>query len=131
MTIAPESLPDDIAALKRIIAEMARDAVAAKAEIANLKFQLARYRRAEFGRSLEKLTREIDSSTAIESLESDQAERLAAASPMVAAAIEEAIEKQKPARRPLPSICRVKRCITRPPAPARTAAAPCGGSARM
>ncbi len=103
MTIAPESLPDDIAALKRIIAEMARDAVAAKAEIAKLKFQLARYRRAEFGRSSEKLTREIEQlELAIESLESDQAERLAAASPMVAAAIEEAIEKQKPARRPLP-----------------------------
>ena len=60
MTIASESLPDDIAALKRIIAEMARDAVAAKAEIAKLKFQLARYRRAEFGRSSEKLTREIE-----------------------------------------------------------------------
>ena len=40
---------------------------------------------------------------AIESLESDQAERLAAASPAVAAAIEAAIEKQKPARRPLPA----------------------------
>ena len=103
MTIAPESLPDDIAALKHIIAEMARDAVAAKAEIAKLKFQLARYRRAEFGRSSEKLTREIEQlELAIESLESDQAERLAAASPTVAAAIEAAIEKQKPARRPLP-----------------------------
>jgi transposase len=35
-------------------------------------------------------------------LETDQAERLAAASPIVAVAIEEAVEKQKPARRPLP-----------------------------
>ena len=72
MTIARESLPDDIAALKRIIAEMARDAMAAKAEIAKLKFQLARYRRAEFGRASEKLTREIEQlELAIESLESD------------------------------------------------------------
>ncbi len=55
VTIAPESLPDDIAALKRIIADMARDATTAQAEIAKLKFQLARYRRAEFGRSSEKL----------------------------------------------------------------------------
>ena len=103
MTIAPESLPDDTAALKRIIAEMARDAVTAKAEIAKLKFQLACFRRAEFGRSSEKLTREIEQlELAIESLESDQAERLAAASPTVAAAIEEAVENQKPARRPLP-----------------------------
>jgi transposase len=103
VTIAPETLPDDIAALKRIIAEMARDAVSARAEIAKLKFQLARYRRAEFGRSSEKLAREIEQlELAIESLESDQAERLATASPEVAAVVEEAIEKQKPARRLLP-----------------------------
>ncbi len=70
--IAPESLPDDIAALKRIIADMARDAVGAKAEIAKLKFQLARYRRAEFGRSSEKLAREVEQlELAIESLETD------------------------------------------------------------
>ena len=103
VTIAPESLPDDIAALKRIIADMASDAMTAKAEIAKLKFQLARYRRAEFGRSSEKLAREIEQlELAIESLETDQAERMAAASPVVAAAIDDAVEKQKPARRPLP-----------------------------
>jgi transposase len=39
---------------------------------------------------------------AIETLEADRAERLAAASPVVAAAIEAATEAQKPARRPLP-----------------------------
>ncbi|HEY3910645.1 MAG TPA: IS66 family transposase [Stellaceae bacterium] len=104
MTNPPESLPDDITTLKRIIAEMARDAVAAQAEIAKLKFQLARYRRAEFGRSSEKLAREAEQlELAIESLETDQAERLAAASPAVAAAIEEAVERHKPARRPLPA----------------------------
>src|SRR5204862_7939888 len=103
VTIAPESLPDDIAALKRIIAEMARDAVAARAEIAKLKFQLARYRRAEFGRSSEKLAREVEQlELAIEALETDQAERLAAASPAVAAMVEAAVEAQKPGRRPLP-----------------------------
>jgi transposase len=109
VTIAPESLPDNIAALKRIIAEMARDAVAARAEIAKLKFQLARYRRIEFGRSSEKLSREIEQlELAIETLETDQAERTAAASPSVAAAIQAAaiqaaaVEAQKPARRPLP-----------------------------
>ena len=103
MTIAPDSLPDDIAALKRIIADMARDATTAQAEIAKLKFQLARYRRAEFGRSSEKLAREVEQlELAIETLEADQAERQAAASPAVAAAIEEAVDRQKPARRPLP-----------------------------
>jgi transposase len=95
-----EALPDDIAALKRIITDMARDAVSAQVEIARLKFQLARYRRAEFGRSSEKLEREAEQlELAIETLETDQAERLAIASPETAAVVESA---QKPARRPLP-----------------------------
>ena len=101
--ISPDQLPDDAQALKQIIAAMAQDAVAAQAEIAKLRFQLARYRRAEFGRSSEKLARETDQlELAIETLEADQAERLAAASPPIAAAIETAVEAQKPARRPLP-----------------------------
>ena len=61
---------------------MARDAATARAEIARLKFQLARYRRAEFGRSSEKLARETEQlELAIEALETDQAERLASAAP--------------------------------------------------
>ena len=51
MRISPDQLPDDLQSLKQIIAAMAHDAVAAKAEIAKPRFQLARYRRAEFGRS--------------------------------------------------------------------------------
>jgi len=103
VTISPYQLPDDLDALKRIIAAMVQDAVAAQAEIAKLRFQLARYRRAEFGRSSEKLARDAEQlELAIETLEADQAERLAAASPVVAAAIEAATEAQKPARRPLP-----------------------------
>jgi transposase len=58
--ISPDQLPDDLDALKRIIAAMAKDAIAAQAEIAKLRFQLARYRRAEFGRSSEKLAREVE-----------------------------------------------------------------------
>jgi molecular chaperone GrpE (heat shock protein) len=65
MTIATENLPDDIAALKQIIADLTRDAVAAQAEIAKLKFQLARYRRGEFGRSSEKLARDIAPSSSV------------------------------------------------------------------
>jgi transposase len=103
VTITPETLPDDIAALKRIIAEMDRDAVTARAEIAKLKFQLARYRRAEFGRSSEKLAGAVEQlELALETLETDQAERLASAAPGVAAQIEAAVATQKPARRPLP-----------------------------
>ena len=103
MTISPDQLSDDAQALKRIIAAMAQDAITAQAEIAKLRFQLARYRRAEFGRSSEQLAREAEQlELAIETLEADQAERLAAASPIVAAAIEAATEAQKPARRRLP-----------------------------
>jgi len=101
--IAPDNLPDEPAALKRIIAAMARDAPTAQAEIARLKFQLARYRRAEFGRPSEKLARGAEQlELALEALETDQAERLATASPAVAAAVETAAEAQKPAQRLLP-----------------------------
>src|SRR4051812_26125586 len=82
---------------------MAEDAVAARAEIAKLRFQLARYRRAEFGQSSEKLARDTEQlELAIEALETDQAERSAAASPVIATLIEQMADAQKPARRPLP-----------------------------
>lgn len=72
----PEDLPDDITALKRI-AEMARDAATARAEITRLEFQLARYRRAEFGRFSEQLARESEQlELAVETLEVELAERL-------------------------------------------------------
>ena len=103
MPLSPDQLPDDPQALKQIIAAMAQDAIAAQAEIAKLRFQLARYRRAEFGRSSEKLAHEAEQlELAIEALEADQAELLATASPSVATVIESAVEAQKPARRPLP-----------------------------
>jgi transposase len=51
--ISSDQLPDDAPALKQIITAMAQDAIAAQAEIAKLRFQLARYRRAEFVRSSE------------------------------------------------------------------------------
>jgi transposase len=99
--ITPDNLPDDLAELKRIITAMAQDALVAQAEIARLKFQLARYRRAEFGRSSEKLAREVEQlELALEAMETDRAERLVTASPT--AAVETAAEAQKPARRPLP-----------------------------
>jgi transposase len=125
--ITPETLPDDPAALKRIIAAMAQDALTAHAEIARLKFQLARYRRAEFGRSSEKLARDIEPlEMALEALETDQAERLATASPAVAAAVQTAAEAQKPARRPLPE--HLPREDLRHPAPCTCPS--CGGALR-
>jgi transposase len=123
--ITPDNLPDDLTALKRIIAAMALDAATAQAEIARLKFQLARYRRAEFGRSSEKLAREVEQlELALEALETDQAERLATASPAVAAAVE--TEAQKPARRPLPQ--HLPREDLRHPAPCTCPS--CGGALR-
>jgi transposase len=120
-------LPNDPDALKRIIATLAQDAITAQVEIAKLRFQLARYRRAEFGRSSEKLEREADQlELAIETLEADQAERIAAASPVVAAAIEAAVEGQKPARRALPE--HLPREEVTHPAPC--ACPSCGGTLR-
>ena len=85
MPITPNNLPDDAAVLKRIIAAMAQDVLTAQAEIARLKFQLARYRRTEFGRSSEKLARDTEQlELALETLETDQAGRLGTASPPTA-----------------------------------------------
>ena len=127
MPIAPDNLPDDPAALKRIIAGMAQDALTAEAEIARLKFPLARYRRAEFGRSSEKLAYDTEQlELALERLETDQAERLAAASPAVAAVFETAAQAQKPARRSLPQ--HLPREDLRHPAPCTCPS--CGGALR-
>src|SRR5436190_686358 len=106
---------------------MAQDALTAQAEIARLKFQLARYRRAEFGRSSEKLARDTEQlELALEALQTDQAEQLATASPAVAAAVETAAEAQKPARRPLPE--HLPREDRRHPAPCTCPS--CGGALR-
>jgi len=103
VSIDPAALPDDVDALKRMIGEMARDAAVARAEIAKLRFQLARFKRNQFGRSSEKNERTVEQlELAIETLEEDNAQRLAAI-PAVAEAIETAAERSaKPARRPLP-----------------------------
>jgi transposase len=123
--ISPDQLPHEPEALKQIIAAMAQDAIAAQAEIAKLRFQLARYRRAEFGRSTEKLTREAEQlELAIEALESDQAERIVTDFPIIAAAIETA--GQKPARRPLPEHLRREDMFHPAPCTCPT----CGGALR-
>src|SRR5256714_10073661 len=107
---------------------MAQDGLTAQAEIARLKFQLARYRRAEFGRSSEQLARETEQlELALETLETDQAERLATASPTVAATVETAAETQKPARRALPE--HLPREDLRHPAPCTCPS--CGGALRQ
>src|SRR5438128_1668075 len=103
MPIDSAALPDDVDALKRIIGEMVRDAVAARIEIAKLRFQLARLRRSQFGQSSEKVERTVAQlELAIETLEEDDAQRIATI-PAVAEVIAAAAEQgAKPARRPLP-----------------------------
>ena len=103
MPVDSAALPNDVDALKRIISAMARDAVAARAEIEKLRFQLARFKRAQFGQSSEKVERTIAQlELAIETLEEDDAQRIAAV-PAVAEVIADAVEQsRKPARRPLP-----------------------------
>ena len=101
MPIDSAALPDDVDALKRIIGDMARDAVAARAKIEKLRFQLARFRRAQYGRSSEKIERTVEQlELAIETLEEDDAERIAAI-PAFAQAVD-AESSVKPARRALP-----------------------------
>ena len=103
MTIALDNLPDDIDALKRIIAEMVQKAVASQVEIEKLRFELARLKRAQFGRSSEKLTQSVAQlELAIETLEEDGAQETASRSPAFATLVEQALEAKKPARRPLP-----------------------------
>jgi transposase len=122
MPIDSAALPNDVDALKRIIGEMARDAVATRAEIEKLRFQLARFRRAEFGQSSEKIERTVAQlELAIETLEEDDAQRVAAI-PAVAEVIAAAAEQNaKPVRRALaehlvreqivhPGACACPRC---------------------
>jgi len=127
MPIDPAALPDDVDALKCIIAEMARDAVAAKTEIEKLRAQLARLKRAQFGRSSEKLAARVEQlELAIEALETDDAERLAAM-PVVADLIEAEYEKAaRPARRPLPAHLPREEVVH----PAACSCPQCGGSLR-
>ena len=122
VALDPASLPDDVAALKRMIVGMAQDAVQASTLIEKLRFELARLKRAQSGASSEKLrARRIEQlELAIEALEVDEAERLAAA-PAIAEAVEAA--SAKPARRPLPDHLPRETPRSIPvPAPARPAA---------
>jgi len=86
-----------------MIGELARDAIAARAEIEKLRFQLARFKRAQFGCSSERIDRTIEQlELAIETLDEDHAQRIAAV-PAIAVAIGALSEQTaKPARRPLP-----------------------------
>jgi transposase len=99
MSLDPASLPDDVAALKRIISGMAEAAIVAQARIAKLELRLAKLLRQQYGRSSEQREAEIAQlQLALEELHHDRAEQLAALPTEIATTLEAA----KPARRALP-----------------------------
>jgi transposase len=103
VSLDPAALPDGIDALKRIIGELTRDAVAARAEIEKLRFQLGRFKRAQFGRSSEQINRTIEQlELAIETLDEDHAQRIATIPVVVELLGATGEQTAKPARRPLP-----------------------------
>lgn len=127
VTIRPDDLPDDVDALKRIIATMVQEAVASQVEIEKLRFELARLKRAQFGRSSEKLAQTVAQlELAIETLEEDGAQQTAARSPAFAALVEQALEAKQPARRPLPDHLPREEIVH----PTACACPACGGALR-
>jgi len=103
MTLDPAQLPDDIATLKTMLIAANKRASEHNAEVENLKLTIAKMRRDKFGASSERGAKLLDQ------LELQLAElEEAIAQDQVVAAIGEPqyadeIQKQKPARRPLPS----------------------------
>jgi transposase len=95
---------DDVEALKARLAEREAEIALMRAElmskdavIERLKFQLAVARRAQFGRSSEKLDREIEQLE----LQLEDLETAAAAAAPIAASLQD-IERNRPTRKPLP-----------------------------
>ena len=127
VTTTQDDLPADIDALKRIIATMVEEAVAARVEIEKLRFELVRLKRAQFGRSSEKLGPVVAQlELAIETLEEDDAQQTAGRLPAVVVLIEQAHETRKPARRPLPDHLPREEVVH----PAACACPACGGALR-
>jgi transposase len=91
------SLPDDIESLQRLVLEQRAALLSRDVEIEKLKIELARLKRMQFGRSSEQLDQTIAQlELSLEELEASESELKA---PLVSLP---AVEKAKPARRPLP-----------------------------
>ena len=118
------ALPDDVAALRAIIAAQAAELAAKDGLIGTLRLQLARLRRQRFGRSSERLDRDIDQLELV--LEDLEAEQAAAAPANDGGKGQAPPAAARPARRPLPD--HLPRDVVEHPAPASCPA--CGGSLR-
>ncbi len=120
------SLPDDVDTLRAIVAAQAAELAAKDGLIGNLRLQLAKLRRQQFGRSSERLERDIDQlELALEELEAGQA-TTATAAPDGGCEDRAAPGATKPARRPLPE--HLPREVVEHPAPA--CCPTCGGTLR-
>lgn len=122
--MAPDlaSLPDDVDALRAIVAAQAAELAAKDGLIGSLRLQLARLRRQQFGRSSERLERDIAQlELALEELEAGQTATVPAGDDdQVAPGVANA------ARRPLPD--HLPREVVEHPAP--TCCPTCGGTLR-
>jgi transposase len=126
MTLDPAQLPDDIATLKAMLVAANVRVSSLDAEIATLKLTIAKMQRAEFGASSERGAKLLDQlELQLGELIARVAQDKAAAeiaTPLAAAAI----EKDKPARRPLPAHLPRERVVHA----AATACPCCGGALR-
>jgi transposase len=89
------ALPDDIEALKALVLEQRLALAARSSEIEHLKLLIEKLKRMQFGRSSERLNKEVEQlELRLEELQTAQAEQ--------AARKPEALPKQRPVRQPLP-----------------------------
>ena len=120
MPIDPASLPNDVEELKRLVLEQQTKLVAHAIEIEQLKLLIAKLRRLQFGRSSEKLSRQIEQlELRLEELQTVQAQALPFAPAPEASA-------ERPARKPLPEHLPREQVVHQP----ACACPDCGGALR-
>src|SRR5579862_2800816 len=100
MSALPADLPDDVDALKAMVANLREQLSSRVIEIEHLKLTIAKLRRMQFGRKSEKLDRQIEQlELRLEDLQAAQAEQdFPSPTPATAA---RAAESGRPVRRPL------------------------------
>jgi transposase len=114
-------LPDDIEQLKQLVLRQRAQLAANTLEIEHLKILIAKLRRAQFGRSSEKLAHEINQlELRLEELQSGQAQATSVVAPSASASA-------PPVRRPLPEHLPREAVMHRPPCTCPD----CGGEMRQ
>jgi hypothetical protein len=102
------ALPDDIDALKALVLEHQARLAIRDTEIEHLKLLIAKLKRMQFGRSSEKLNKQVEQlELRLEELQSAEAQIAAARTP-------ERREKMQPVRRPLPEHLPRKEVVHQP-----------------